>query len=156
MKTYIKQKLRESLEYISPDREQFSTLYHGTDINSAINMRDHGIDVTKSTGGYFGVGFYTTPDLKLAKSNYADFAYEEEIEAPGAIVEVRVKPEANILDLRNSDDWDMYQPHARGVHDRNFYKKAISLGIDGLWDNSFEGVIIYNTDIIEFVRIHNL
>lgn len=135
-------------------REQFHRLYHGTSIEGAQDIQKYGIDIQKSDGGYFGKGFYTTPDFDLAKSNYADFADEE----GGAILEFELSPEANILDLRDSDDWDTYLPlgQSRAIFKPNHPQEMLRAGIDGLYDNSFEGVVVYNTKYLKLIKVHQL
>lgn len=140
--------ITEEIINLNEERERFSVLYHGTDITSAQNIIKHGIKIDASTGGYFGKGFYTTPDLKLVKSNYADFAEDNQ----GVIMEFMLNPNANILDLRDEQDWDIWLKYARSVHNQDFYLTMIRNGIDGLWDNSFEGVVIYNPKALKFIK----
>lgn len=43
-------------------------LFHGTDLDSAVDICKHGIDLGKSQKKLdFGAGFYTTPDIERAK-----------------------------------------------------------------------------------------
>lgn len=146
--TLIKKILEEDLK---SDIISFNVLYHATDKKSGIEIKNNGIDIDKSTGGYFGWGFYTTPDFKLAKSNYADFI-DEGIGA--VILEFTLNKNANILDLRNSDHFNIWKNYSRKIYDKNLYKTLIRDGIDGLWDNSFEGVVIYNPKVLKLKKIH--
>ena len=137
-------------------REQFHTIYHGTSNTGAADIEQNGVDITKSHGGYFGWGFYCAVDYELAKSNYAEFADENDIDERGAVLEFEILPQANILDLRDEDDWQTWLPYAKRISDRNLYKTLVNAGIDGLFDNSFGGVIIYNPAVLKLIRIGEL
>lgn len=147
-RNFIRRKLRESLNEV---KEDFKVLYHGTDMSSAIDIKEKGVDISKGHGGYFGWGFYTTPTFELAKSNYAEFSGDED---GGVILEFALSDDANILDLRDSDDWERWKPLSRKIYDKNLYKELISMGIDGLWDDSFNGVVIYNPKVLTLKKIH--
>lgn len=134
-------------------REKFNILYHGTSKTNAEKIEKIGIDMRFSNGGYFGWGFYTTPDYELAKANYGDFNEDDE---PGAVLELQLDPNANILDLRNEDDWNTWLPYADNIYKPNLWQLLVANGIDGLWDNSFEGVIIYNPKALKLLKIHYL
>ena len=127
------------------------TVFHGTDKKAATNIVDMGVDVAKSTGGYFGKGFYVATDAGLAQSNYAEFSDDED---GGAVVPVKIKSEANILDLRSEGDWETYKKVTEGksVGDPNFDQIMRDAGIDGLFDRSFGGVVIYNQEMVEGIR----
>lgn len=140
-------------EHLQEQREVFQKLYHGTDIQSATNIRDYGVDISRGYGGYFGWGFYTTPNMELAKSNYADFSGDEE---GGVVIEFELSKNANILDLRDSDDFETWKPFSKKIYDKNLYKELVKSGIDGLWDDSFEGVVIYNPKVLKFKKIINI
>lgn len=138
-------------------REKFTTLYHGTGMSSANNIKTRGIDIKYGQGGYFGWGFYTTPDYNLAKSNYANYAADTGGHVDtGAIIEFTLNDNANILDLRDSDDWDVWTKYANKISDRNFYKLMQQNKIDGLYDNSFEGVVIYNPKVLTMKKIFEI
>ena len=137
-------------------REIFHTVYHGTSNSGAKDIEMNGVDISKSHGGYYGWGFYCAVDYELAKSNYAEFADENDIDERGAVLEFEILPQANILDLRDDDDWNTWLPYAARISDRNLYKKLVSVGIDGLYDNSFGGVIIYNPDVLKLIKIEEL
>jgi hypothetical protein len=127
------------------------TVYHGTDLKSAQNILSGGVQIAASTGGYFGRGFYTTPDVSLAKSNYADFAADEENESPGAILSFTISSSARILDMRDENDSDFWMRISkRGsiISADDFDKIMVSNGIDGLFDRSFDGVVIYNPSVL--------
>lgn len=130
-------------------------VYHGTDKESAKDIVANGVDMDKSAAGYFGTGFYTTPNADLAKSNYADFADDED--APGVVLAFEVSPDAQLLDLRDNDDWIKYRDiKYRGVkasdlrHRPEFHRIMVELGIDGLYDNSFEGWVFYNPNVLKY------
>jgi len=145
--------IKEEIELMET-REKFHTVYHGTSNTGAKDIETSGVDINKSYGGYFGKGFYCAIDFNLAKSNYAEFADENDIDERGAILEFEILPEANILDLRDSDDWDTYLPYSRTIFKPNHPQEMLRAGIDGLYDNSFEGVVIYNPDILKYVKTH--
>lgn len=133
-------------------------LWHGTDVNSAKIIRDQGLDMTKSHGGYFGKGFYTAVDRDHALSSYAGWAFDEEGEErlPGALIKIKVMPDARILDLRNEADWLYYFPLSKQIYRPDFWQIALRYGIDGLYDNSFEGVVFYNPDAVRIADIEEL
>ncbi|MFW5847646.1 MAG: hypothetical protein ACOCVF_01840 [bacterium] len=148
----IKNIIIESIyKFLSEEREIFKTLYHGTDLKSALEIKQHGIDISKSEGGYFGWGFYTTPNYNLAKSNYSEFSGDED---GGVIMEFELLPNSNILDLRNAEDFETWKQYANQVYDKNLHKKLVNNGIDGLWDDSFDGVVIYNPNVLTLKKIH--
>jgi hypothetical protein len=148
VKKFIKKIIVESL---NEERKLFDKLYHGTDINSALRIKDKGINISKGEG-YFGTGFYTTPDINLAKSNYADFKGN----GKGAVLEFKLKENSNILDLGDSDDFELWKKYARRIYDKSLYKELVRNGIDGLWDNSMDGVVIYNPKVLQLIEIHNI
>jgi hypothetical protein len=152
LRTLIKKYLNENFKNktINEEREQFKILYHGTDINSAMNIKKYGVDILKGYGGYFGWGFYTTPYYDLAKSNYAEFSDDED----GGVVLVFILSEkANILDLRDSNDFEQWKPYSKEISNKYLYKELVKNGIDGLWDDSFDGVVIYNPEVLYLKRI---
>jgi hypothetical protein len=136
---------------LNEQREIFTKLYHGTDIKSALNIQKNGVDISKGYGGYFGWGVYTTSNIDLAKSNYADFSGDEE---GGVVLELELLPTSNILDLRDFDDFELWKKYSKKINDKNLYKELIKIGIDGLWDDSFDGVVIYNPKVLIFKKIH--
>ncbi len=122
--------------------------FHGTSKEGAKNIRTNGVDNSKSNKGYFGVGFYLAEDFDLAKSNYADWAEDGE---EGVVLGFVIKPESNILDLRESADFEVYQrisQQGRLVGRDDFDNLMVKNGVDGLYDNSFGGIVIYNPDAI--------
>jgi len=132
-------------------------VYHGTDEKSARNIAEKGIRIEASSKGYFGMGFYTTPNAALAKSNYADFADDDD--GAGVVLAFEVSPQARLLDLRRSKDWDKWAAlsyEGRKATDLmfrdDFHKVMQSLKIDGLYDESFEGWVFYNPKVLTLVR----
>ena len=129
-------------------------LYHGTDKKSAEDIIKHGIDMSKSDKGYFGRGFYTATNEALAKSNYADFADDEE---SGVVLKFSLSPSAKVLDLDKSDDFDTYKttkwkgvPIENLIHRDDFDKIMVESGFDGLRDEgSFGGIVIYNPKAVK-------
>jgi len=123
-------------------------LYHGTSKEGAANILAHGVDNTKSQKGYFGRGFYMAEDRALAQSNYADWADEEE---DGVVLAVQITPTARILDLRDERDSEIYvkiSQYGRLCGDDDFDRIMQRHGIDGLFDRSFGGVVIYNPNAV--------
>lgn len=155
-KMNIKTIILEEISNIFEVRENFKTVYHGTSNSGARNIEANGIDINKSEGGYFGKGFYCAINFDLARSNYAEFADENDIDERGAVMEFQILPEANILDLRDADDWDTYLPFSRTIFNPSHPQQMINAGIDGLYDNSFEGVVIYNPEVLKYIKTINL
>ena len=129
-------------------------VYHGTNREAADDIVKNGVDASKSTGGYFGFGFYTTPDKALAKSNYADFGREDDEES--AVVELVINTNARILDMRDEEDSAIYMrvsQNGRLSSSTDFPRKMIEAGADGLFDRSFDGVVIYNPKSVRVVGL---
>jgi hypothetical protein len=144
--------IKEELQNLFEIRRTYPTVFHGTSIEGAKDIQQNGINISKSEGGYFGVGFYTTPDLSLAKSNYADFAEG----SGGAILEFQVDPQANILDTDDPQDFETWKLFAKNQWKPDFYKELVQAGIDGLTDNSFEGTVFYNPRVLKLIKIHQI
>ena len=124
-------------------------LYHGTDAQSAKDIEERGVDISKSHKGYFGAGFYLTPRPELAKSNYADFSGEDPED--GAVLEFILDPRANVLDLDDPEDFQEYKNSGieRLRHRDDFPQIAISKGIHGVMDmGSMEGLVIYDPSVL--------
>jgi len=130
-------------EYINND-----IVYHGTSVEGARDIEENGIDMDKSTKGYFGTGFYVTPDKELARSNYASFSDDE----GGVVLEFKIIKKGRVLDLRNEGDWIKWRDSGldRLKGRDGFDKIAVKAGIDGLYDNSFGGYVIYNPGVLEY------
>uniref|UniRef100_A0A6M3XDY4 Putative poly(ADP-ribose) polymerase n=1 Tax=viral metagenome TaxID=1070528 RepID=A0A6M3XDY4_9ZZZZ len=129
------------------------TLFHGTESTSAEAITSKGIDNAKSTKGYFGRGFYMASDYNVAKDNYADFAEDED--AASAVIAVKVSLKARILDLRDEKDSEIYMKvsqNGRLIGNDNFDKLMVRNKIDGLFDRSFGGVVIYNPKVLEPIK----
>lgn len=133
-------------------RKHFTTVYHGTSNTAAKEIIKYGIDIDKSTGGYFGWGFYTAIDYELARTNYAEFADENGIDEKGVVLEFSINPEANILDLRDEHDFYIWQPYSQEIYRPHLYKDLVANGIDGLYDNSFGGIVFYNSLVIKYIK----
>jgi hypothetical protein len=144
--------------YDSISNDKFSyplIVFHGTDLNSAKDIKQNGLDLSKCDRGYFGKAFYVTTDEQLAMSNYADFSGEEE---GGIVLKFEMNPDNRILDLRNSDDWDFYTNlKYKGREIRNFMgfdefpSIMTSLGIDALYDRSNDAFAVYNVNILKIL-----
>lgn len=129
-------------------------LYHGTSEKSALNIIKRGVDMRKCSKGYFGVGFYMADDFALAKSNYADFS-----EDCGFVLTFELSEKARILDLSRKADYEKYMsmkvygnPISGMLFLDNIDKIFVSLGVDGIKDRSFGGIVIYNKKVIKLVR----
>jgi hypothetical protein len=144
--------------YDSISNDKFSyplIVFHGTDLNSAKDIKQNGLDLSKCDRGYFGKAFYVTTDEQLAMSNYADFSGEEE---GGVVLKFEMNPINRILDLRNSDDWDFYTNlKYKGREIRNFMgfdefpSIMTSLGIDALYDRSNDAFAVYSVKILKIL-----
>lgn len=130
----------------SDDNTLPQTVYHGTDSESARDIAWNGVDMEKCTAGYFGVGFYTALDESLARSNYADFHDGE-----GVVLSFDIAPDARILDLRSDEDFALYQQltgNGKYINQPRFLDMMRDAGIDGLYDNSFGGIVFFNRDAL--------
>ena len=128
-------------------------VFHGTDLESAKDIKQKGLDLSKCDRGYFGKAFYVTTDENLAKSNYADFSGDEE---GGIVLKFEMNPINKVLDLRDSNDWDIYtnlKYKGRKITDfmgfDEFPSIMTSLGIDALYDRSNDAFAIYNINILK-------
>ena len=131
-----------------------ATYYHGTSRSGAKDIMARGVDQSKSEKGYFGRGFYMAEDAALAASNYAGFQEDE-----GAVLEVEVADSASILDLSTPEHWDNYDKlriHGQKIgsvlYMDDIDQHMVRLGVDGIKDNSFGGVVIYNTKVITNIK----
>ena len=126
------------------------TIYHGTDSTSAQDIVQNGVDLSQCERGYFGLGFYAADVEETARSNYADFSGE----SGGDVVQAEIVEGANILDMRNWEDQRVWA--AGGFSDRAhlpaFPKEMRMAGIDGVYDRSFGGVVIYNPSCLQNIR----
>jgi hypothetical protein len=127
--------------------------HHGTSAESKENILRKGINQMKSEKGYFGRGFYAADDLNLARENYAEFSGDE---SGGAIVSFVIPDSAKILDLKTSQDFETYKnlryrgrPVESLISLDNFNEIMVDLGIDGLKDESFGGIVIYNEKLVK-------
>lgn len=147
--------LLESL-YDKISEKSFSfplTVFHGTDLSSAKDIKENGLDLSKCDRGYFGKAFYVTTDEELAKSNYADFSGDEE---GGVVLKFEMSPVNRILDLRNSEDWEYYQNlkyKGREISGWMGFDELPnimkSFGIDALYDRSNDAFAVYNLNILK-------
>lgn len=123
------------------------TVFHGTSAESARSIREDGIDMARCEGGYFGNGFYCAAERRLAAQNYAGMAEG----GGGEVVAVRIGAGARVLDLRDPGDCDRWIAATRGLHlgDPGFAARMRRAGIDGVYDNSMQGVAIFNPSACE-------
>ena len=143
-------------EYFLREQEEVFTfplvVYHGTDLVSAQDIKEKGLDLGKCDRGYFGKAFYVTTDEELAKSNYADFTGDEE---GGIVLKFEMNPTGRVLDLRNSEDWDYYQNlkykgrELSGLMGFDELPNIMkSFGIDALYDRSNDAFAVYNLNTL--------
>jgi len=128
-------------------------MFHGTSKEGAQDIMNSGIDNSKSQKGYFGRGFYMASDYDLAKGNYADWAEEDE---EGSVLVVKISEGANILDLRDSEDSEVYSrvsEHGRLCGRDDFDLIMTTNGIDGLFDRSFGGIVIYDPSVLTVLGV---
>lgn len=114
-------------------------VFHGTDVEAAEDIRDHGIRMESSSKGYFGRAFYAADDEGLAREAYAEMA-----DGDPAILSLLVAEGARILDLRNPLDAAEWSPWADRVGREDFDRLMRRAGIDGVYDRSVGGLAIYN------------
>ncbi|MFL9610966.1 hypothetical protein ACKF11_12845 [Methylobacillus sp. Pita2] len=141
----VEMKIQEAGEVLDdPLLSDYMLLYHGTDMESAENIINHGVDINKCTKGYFGQGFYLATNVELAIANYADFSGED-----GAVIAFVVPSIKDVLDLREVDDSARYtEKLSKDIGSDQLPNLAIKNGIDGVFDRSFGGVVIYNPNAI--------
>ena len=125
-------------------------LYHGTDSGGAASILEGGPQIDRSSGGYFGRGFYLAVEQALAESNYADMNDE------GVVLKCRLSAEARIWDLREPDafaKWTALERSVRGgVANPLLPDMALRAGCDGVYDNSMQGVCIFNVACIASIE----
>lgn len=138
--------LKEETELIYP-----LTVFHGTDINSANDVKENGLDLSKCDKGYFGKAFYVTTDEALAKSNYSDFSGDEE---GGVVLKFEMNPINKVLDLRNSDDWEFYKKNniEKFLGRDELPRIMMKLGVDALYDRSNDAFAVYNVSILNIKK----
>lgn len=139
-------------DYPAVDKWGGSIVYHGTNESSKKSIENKLI--IPVTGGYFGTAFYVTDDPLLAKSNYADFAGEDNEDDPGVVLKFRISDDARILDLRMPEHWEIwgaYKPE-NYLYREDFHEIAVNRwGIDGVYDRSMGGLAIYNPEVLEYL-----
>ena len=136
--------------FLKEQEESFKfplTVFHGTDLSSAKDIKENGLNLSKCHKGYFGKAFYVTTDEELAKSNYADFTGDEE---GGTVLKFEMNPVGRVLDLRDSDDWDFYKQNnlEKYLGNDNLPNIMVRLGVDALYDRSNDAFAIYNINIL--------
>ncbi len=131
-------------------RATFDVLYHGTSNDAGQAILRDGVRIDRCTRGYFGRGFYCALDEALAWSNYADMCGED-----GRVLKLQIAPSARILDLRLEEDADYWikSRHSDLLARDDFPFLMRRAGIDGLYDNSFEGVVLYRPTVITQVML---
>lgn len=126
-------------------------VFHGTDQASAADILAHGVNLDASHKGYLGQGFYVAEDADYARSNYADFSGGD----GGSVLVMTISESARIIDLRNAEDAKRWTALGLGklVSADGFARIARLSGVDGCYDRSVGGLAIYNTSILEGVRL---
>jgi rhodanese-related sulfurtransferase len=137
---------------VKPSPFHGATVYHGCSKEDAQSIIQNGVDPSKSTGGYFGWAFYTTPDKSYAQGAYADFAEEEEItDTKGRVLSFTVSNDANILDLRDPDDFEFYKGtnHEKYLSypDKSQYIRDRH-NVDAIYDRSNDSLMVFNPNIL--------
>lgn len=125
-------------------------VYHGTGAEAARDILSDGVDMSLCGKGYLGQGFYVAEEADLARSNYADFADE----GAGSVLAMTIGEGARILDLRNTVDaknWTESGLEGR-VGEDGFAALARRAGIDGVYDRSVGGLVIYNPTVLTGLR----
>jgi len=126
-------------------------MFHGTEKSSAESIHKK-IDLNKTTAGYFGKGLYLASDYGLAKSNYADMSGDE---SGGSVIAIKIKDTAKILDLRDEVDsmrWDVLSKKGNLLSSDSLPIIMKKAGVDGLFDRSFGGVVIYNPAAVTTIK----
>lgn len=129
------------------------TVWHGGSLEAAEDIIANGIDMSRSSGGYFGHAFYVADTCDLARSNYADFAGDDD--EPGAVVQFEIIDGAAILDMRNTadqQDWDASGLNA-WLGRPDFAMRARRCGIAGVYDRSVGGLAIYDPAVLRVVGL---
>lgn len=126
-------------------------VYHGTDVASARDILENGINLDASHKGYMGQGFYVAEEEGLARSTYAEFADEE---GAGSVLAMTISEGARILDLRNMVDAKIWTDSglAARISEDGFARRARLAGVDGAYDRSVGGLAIYTPSVLEGVR----
>lgn len=131
----------------------YSVAYHGTDKISAEDISKNGVNISKVESGYFGKAFYIADDKETSQ------AYANENAEDGVVITLDVDDNAKILDLSTPDGWDKYSnlkwrgiPVTELLYRNDIDKIMLSLGVDGIKDNSMGGTAIYNPDVIKVVK----
>ena len=153
--------IRKYITLIENQSEQIGNwknrhVWHGTSKKDAKQIITTGIKIEKSSGGYFGYGFYVADNPELAKSNYADWAEDEDsIDKEGVVLEFKFTKNAHILDLRKSKDWDIWRDgkFENLMREPSMISMIVRRGVDGVYDNSFGGVCVYNPKVLNFIRV---
>jgi hypothetical protein len=129
------------------------SVYHGTDLESAKDIKENGLNLEKCERGYFGKAFYVTTDKDLAQSNYAEFSGEED---GGVVLEFTLEPINKILDFRNPEDWETFKNLKYKGRDVEKYMGfdeyphiMRSLGIDAIYDRSNDAFAVYNLNTLK-------
>lgn len=117
-------------------------LYHGTDIHSALDIFNKGIDFDKTTPGYFGKGFYLAEEFVLSYMNYSG--------EDGGVVVFEVN-ECCVL-----DGGDFMERFGNLLSSGSLDQVVRSSGVDACKDASIGGFCFYNDQALKAVAVfHN-
>jgi hypothetical protein len=78
-----------------------------------------------------------------------------------AVISYTISQRANILDLRRPEDWETWKAleakhTGRWISDKGLATWLVSQGVDGVYDNSMDGICIYNFDVLEDADFQSL
>lgn len=130
------------------------TVFHNTSRAAAERIIAEGVKADLLTPGYFGTGFYVTPNAEYARSHYADSAEDE-----GAVIQCEIAAfPGMILDLRNpfdSETW-LRADLDKSLGAEDFIRQAFARHrIAGIYDRSMEGLAIYDLSILRSFQIYS-
>lgn len=123
-------------------------IFHGTDLEAAEDIRDHGIRMEASSLGYFGRAFYAADNPDLARASYAEMS-----DGDPAILRLVIDEGARVLDLRNPLDSAEWAPWADRIGYEDFDRMMRRAGIDGVYDRSVGGLAIYNPKAVRVLGL---
>jgi len=126
-------------------------VYHGTSADGAAKIRAHGIDITASTGGYFGVAFYVAENRDDVKA-LAQLGDDE----TGTFVILEFEfndADQGALDLCGSEaDWNRWLPISKEISWPDIAARAARRGIRAVRDiNSMGGWAVYDPSLLALV-----
>lgn len=137
-------------DFFGPQKINFYKVYHGTNLKSALNIKENGIDFSFSKPiEVHGTGFYTSNDFLFIKDNYSITRGQNN----PVIVEFKVSNNINVLDFRFPKDLVVWKNFKEFVHKPNFNILMNENNIDAIYDERFKSFVVYNPDILKFSKI---